>query len=246
MKKKYFIGILFIIIITIIILSYGVYQNYLNSQNTSIVTPNHIITYSKKTWSKTNQLNSINWSKYDIYIDNKYIGNEYLVYDDILYMFNSKKEPINYNGFLIGLPNKVLTMKRVEEKDYDERVVDAYLENNNLSEYKETLITKKYVLDIDNDGTNEEIYSISNAYNVSIDRTSTITVAFMIKDNKIIDIYKKKDNTTGLYGCRITINAMFELNKENNLLVYCNKFSREEPDIYIYKYKNNKFDNIKL
>ena len=68
----------------------------------------------------------------------------------------------------------------------------------------------------------------------------------MIKDNKIIDIYKKKDNTTGLYGCRITINAMFELNKENNLLVYCNKFSREEPDIYIYKYKNNKFDNIKL
>ena len=222
MKKKYFIGILFIIIITIIILSYGVYQNYLNSQNTSIVTPNHIITYSKKTWSKTNQLNSINWSKYDIYIDNKYIGNEYLVYDDILYMFNSKKEPINYNGFLIGLSNKVLTMKRVEEKDYDERVVDAYLENNNLSEYKETLITKKYVLDIDNDGTNEE------------------------KDNKIIDIYKKKDNTTGLYGCRITINAMFELNKENNLLVYCNKFSREEPDIYIYKYKNNKFDNIKL
>ena len=66
MKKKYFIGILFIIIITIIILSYGVYQNYLNSQNTSIVTPNHIITYSKKTWSKTNQLNSINWTKYDI------------------------------------------------------------------------------------------------------------------------------------------------------------------------------------
>ena len=70
--------------------------------------------------------------------------------------------------------------------------------------------------------------------------------ACIVKDNKIIDIYKKKDNTTGLSGCRITINAMFELNKENNLLVYCNKFSREEPDIYIYKYKNNKFDNIKL
>lgn len=193
-----------------------------------------------------NDLKSYNGKKLNIYLDNSYFGKYKIFYDDKWYLFKNNNTPVNYEGNMLALSGSIkykvfnFDMHDIEDTTY----VKKALKENDLSE--DSTLTYSYYIDIDlnNDGKDERIYTISNKFPYEDIGNISFSYIFMIKDEKIIYLYKNKEELDDIYsGCNPYINSFIDIDEDDKpeIIVGCSYYSVEGTKYNLYKFNNYMF-----
>ena len=133
-KKIYIVILGFIIIFGVVMfLALGVDNIKKNKQGTTLVIGNNTVwTYNKQRWkniSSKGQFQQFNWQEFTVFDNNEKLGNYNLWYDDKWYLFDKKKNAINYEGDLVAYQaNYDINILKFEEQEIiDTKYVDYVL-----------------------------------------------------------------------------------------------------------------------
>jgi hypothetical protein len=114
--------------------------------------------------------------------------------------------------------------------------------------YNQEEITEntKIVVDIDNDGIDEEIYSVSNVFPMFYEPEKVFSYVFMKKDSKIYYMYKYEAEADSYSGCIPQISAIFDSDEDgvSEFALTCSRYSDQEPINSIYRFGNNGFELV--
>lgn len=187
-----------------------------------------------------------NWKEYYTYIDHSYYGNYNLYYSEKWYLFKGKNEAVNYEGDLLALRGNIkykvvdFTLHDIEDFTDSKRV----LQENNLP-IDSVLTSSSFVnIDIDHDGVKEQIYMISNKFPIEDVGDTYFSFIFMVKDNRIIYLYKKVEQLEDSYsGCKPYISNMMDVDEDNQyeIIISCGYYSNNGISHGMYKFEGDKF-----
>ena len=249
-KKKRYVVILVILAIYLLAM-FLLFGNYIKKgkyETTIIIGQNTIWNYSDRKWiniTSNSTIQELNWTKYNIYLDNKYTGEYYLWYDDKWYLFDDNKNAIKKDGNLLAFRSnydiKVHNFSTSEIKDYS--YVKKVLSDNNLDINSKFTVNNQITLDIDNDGTEETIYIISNVFAIDFYSDTIFSIVFMVKDGKIHTIYQDIDKNYSTNGCKPYINTIFDIDADNKfeIVLSCGRYSINKPIDMLYQLTNEGF-----
>ena len=171
-KKRTYIIIIIILVIYFLVLYliWGKDNVKKESYTTTImVGDNTIWSFSGKKWLNITQKSSVdklNWQKFNVYVDNENLGENYVWHDDKWYVFDNNKKAVPFTGkFLAYRANYDINVLDFEEANIDDlKYVNEVLKDNDLNESVKFTTSTKTTVDIDNDGIGEDFYLISNAF----------------------------------------------------------------------------------
>lgn len=250
-RKRYYV-----ILIVLIVFTIGMYyafgkENIAKGKDstTIIVGDNTIWNYSDNQWlniTNNKTIESISWLDYNIYLDNKKFGQYYLWNDgNKWYMFDSNKKAINKDGKILAYRSNY----NIQIKDFTSKPIRNYyhvnkvLRDNQLSTSSRYTVSEEITIDIDNDGKNEILYFVSNAFALDFNPDKVFSLVFMVKDNKIYNIYTDIDKNLGTNGCKPYLSAVIDIDEDNTyeLVVSCGKYSVSKPLDMLYKFNGTDF-----
>ena len=200
--------------------------------------------YDNNTWSKSTYKNSN--KKYITYVNNNYLGTYYLRNNVNLYNENGNNVP--YNGDLFCYSNelniklKSYTKTKVNNTDID--TINSILSDS--FNYNDFSLNEKIIVDIDNNGINDSIISVSNLDTLEEQSkyfnlvyvnmngvTNKIIIDSIIGENDLFDI--------PIYNTKY----IFEIDNINYFVLQEGYFSEAGSTTnLLYKYNNNNFENI--
>ncbi len=248
MRKGTYITLILILIIFLGAMYFLFGRDNINQNRystTFIIGDSTVWNYSSKTWSTLQNyknVSEINWKKFTVYEDNKKLGN-YLVWnDDKWYFFTENREAVVTNGGKIlaynsNHPIKVVDFKEEAITTSDKDVVDFVLSDHELSTSSKFTVSTKTTLDLDNDGEEEEIYCLSNAFATDFLPDSVFSFV-VVKDNDNINyLYESVSNNTGTNSCKPFIHHIIDVNNDNKyeIIVSCGRYSIEEQLDMLYQ-----------
>lgn len=252
--KKVAIFILIFLIVGAIIFFLTIGVGLLNKSSENIIIIGNSGGFKKvnSRWvhiNTKNELKSLSGNKFNVYVDNSYFGNYKLLYDDKWYLFKNDDTPVNYNGNMLALSGSIkykvanFTTHDIEDKTYVNRV----LRENNISE--DSILTYSYYTDIDlnNDGVLERIYTISNKFPYEDVGNLSFSYIFMLKNDKIIYLYKNKEEIDDVYsGCNPYISNLIDIDEDNKLevIIGCSYYSVEGTKYNLYKFNDYMFKSL--
>ncbi len=235
-KYKILMIVLFSYIALVMIILYIV-----NINNVVIlVSPNISIKYESKKYKKIEFNPNL---RYNIYVDNNFISNDFIKKDDDTFYFDNE---IVKN--LIAVSNnktKVLNyeIKELEKADYQEM-----LENLDIKKYNEMTIAKKVLIDYDNDGQIEEINFLSNVFVDPFmeDKDDKFSIIYTIKNGEINVIYNRKFSDD-MNGCLISTPYIIDVNNDDKyeMITTCSYFDKLGTKTQIFELKKNKYNLVK-
>lgn len=250
-KKRYFVILAALAIFVIIMLLALGKDTVFKSKDatTIIVGHNTIWNYSDESWlniTKSSTIDDISWLDYDVYLDNKSIGRYYLWNDGgKWYIFDSKKRAVNKEGNLLAFRSnydiKVKNFTTAEIRNYYH--VEKVLEENDLSTSSKFTVATESSFDIDNDGSNETFYFVSNAFPMDYYPSKIFSFVFMVKSSKIYPIYTDVAPNDTNNGCRPYLSAVIDINQDNiyEMVISCGKYSVDKPVDMLYKLTDEGF-----
>lgn len=246
-KKTYIILIVIILIFfAVMFLVFGIDNIRQEKYTTTIIIDNDIVwSLRKKKWSNYHSYSKLNWKEFNVYVDNKKFGNYYLWHNDKWYLFDSKKNAINYDGRLIAYRSNYkmniydYNIENIEDFTY----VNEVLMDNNISNVDEYTAKNKVSLDYDNDGEIEDFYLVSNVFSMESNPDKVFSIVFMVKDNEVYSIYTDIEKNTSFNGCKPYFNTFIDVDNDNKyeLVLSCAKYSVSHTSNMLYKFKDNKF-----
>lgn len=257
MKKNNLIIIFVIVLIVIYCLVlfffFGGFKRVSKEKNDVVLIPDQstMWTYSKNHWTNVTldeSIEQLNWLKYNVYVDDEKIGNYYMWYDNSKwYLFDKDRNSINYEGELFAY-NSNYDVKLVEYKDNeieDFSYVDEMLKKKKLNsiDNSEYVVSSQINIDVDNDGEEEVFYIVSNS-SISSNDTNNFSIIFMVKGDKIFDIYSEISNSS---TCLPYISKFIDVDEDNKLelIVGCDSLSINGNKKFLYKFtKDNKYKII--
>lgn len=219
-------------------------------QTTILLNPDTIFEYSNKSWVRVNRnyLNDYNWKEFDVFLDSKYKGKKLVWHDDQWYIFDKNKTAINYTENFLGIKANYDINVKDFEVITDDNLDYAYelLSKYNLPSNSELTENDKVVIDIDNDGINEEIYLISNTFPMDTEPDVIFSNVFMVKDNKKYTILESSEKGDPFSGCLPSINSIIDVDNDNNyeILLTCSKYSAQDPINTLYKFDKTQFNKV--
>ena len=251
-KKKYVI-ILAVLLIYFVIIFFMFYNK--KEKVISIVVDNYaFFHYDKnKKWKsiplRNNKLESYNWKDYDTYVNGEFYGNKYLWFNDKWYVFNKDKSPVNYSGSLLAIHSGFdYSIKPInfENKNIDNYsyVYDVLKKNNILIDNNYT-VSSYLLFDIDNDGNNEEFYTVSNSFPIDFSASKYYSFVFMVKNNKIYYLYK--DTYDEIFdACKPYISGILDVDNDKTyeVIVNCGKYSNRGTNVSLYRFNKKGFVKI--
>lgn len=253
MKNKRYIILIIIILVFGFLMYYFVGRESIAQQKvatTILLNPNTVFEYSNKRWIKVNDsyINDYNWKEFDVFLDSEYKGKQLVWLDDQWYIFDKNKNAINYTEKFIGVKaNYEIKVKDFEvisdaQSDYAYELLSKY----NLPASSELTVNDKVVVDIDNDGEDEEIYLISNTFPMDTEPDTIFSSVFMIKNNQKYIIYEDSENGNAYNGCLPYINSILDADNDNNyeIVLTCSRYSAQEPINTLYKFYKTKFNKL--
>ena len=254
MKKRYIVILIIIVVyFAVFFLLYG-RENYKQSKlkTTIIVNDSSIWQLEENSWTNitnsTSEKNALNWEEFNIIIDNKNVGKYAIVYDEQWYLFDKNRKPYNYTGNLIAYQaNYTMKVKDFTKQEItDFTTVNKVLEENNLSTNQEFTVSNYIDVDYDNDGVDERLYFISNAFPIDTNPSTIFSIVFAEKDNKIYQIYKSIEENRSFNGCKPYLSAIIDVNEDNRyeFILSCSRYSVETPIDMLYQFKDNEFKII--
>lgn len=241
-KKKNIVIIIMIIIWIILILIFS--KEYIQSNKEEI--PQYMILNGKYFWQyqnsdwvdlfETKELESINWKKFDIFVDNNYYNTyNYVInknYESYLFDDNEQTQEvpdtytlINENSFL-----SLVKYSEVELTSKDNEIILKFLNKNNFHD-KDYSVAKKYIINED-----EFIYIVTN-YEENLIEEDIYYTTFYRRNNKNYMISKSKNPYNyDLYSI-IDINRKFK-----NIIL---KFQCYHTYCYdMYQYTDNGYEKV--
>lgn len=248
-KFKYIVLILLLIIYAIaMFLAFGVDEMKEREASTTIVVGSGVVwNYSSRSWLNYNTpelLNKVNWNKFNVYVDNEKLGNYYIWIDDKTYLFDDNREAVNYQGNLFAYSADYLidiipfSVENIEDYTYVNQVLDKY----NITDRQFTLANVSSI-DFDQDGALEDFYIVSNVFAMDFFPDKYFSYVFMVDDEKIYMLYEDSDTNTGVNGCKPALYTVgdFDYDKDNELILSCNKYSNQTPVFMLYEFQNDAF-----
>ena len=254
-KKKRYIVILAALAVYVILMLLVLGKDMLIKNKdtmTLIVGDTSVWIYKDEGWTNiTNPstIESLSWTNYDVYLDNKKTGNYYLWNDrDKWYLFDEKKNAITRDGNLLAIKaNYNIKVKDFNVKDIRNYYhVEKVLEQNDLSTSSKYTVATETSLDIDNDGNNETFYFVSNAFSLDYNPSKIFSLVFMVKNSKIYPMYTDIAPNRSNNGCKPYLSAVIDMDKDNKyeMIVSCGKYSTDKPADMLYKLTDEGFKII--
>lgn len=220
-----------------------------NEEVTLLLGENTIWQYKYKNWNViSNDLEQYNWEKFQIFLDGQYEDELYIWHSDKWYIFDDNKEAINYtSNFLALKANFDINVKKfVSSEITNLSKISDYLSSKNISAYSELTVKTETQVDIDNDGSLEEIYIISNVFPIDSTPNEIFAYVFMKKNNQIYEIFNFEEQNSVDNGVKPYINSIIDVDNDGmyEIILSCAGYSIEEPENYLYKFTNNKFEKL--
>lgn len=215
---------------------------------TFIVGDNTIWKYDNKKWlniTLSSSIKKLNWQKYKVFSDNKFLGTYQLMYNDKWYAFTDKNKAVNLNGKIFAYKsNYNINLLQFESKEITpDDYVYQVLSNNNISLSSKLTSLSKTDIDFDNDGKLESFYIVSNAFADNFSPEYTFAFVFMVKDKQIYEIYKDISKNEFYNGCKPYFTSFLDINNDNiyEFILSCGKYSIEEEVNMLYQLDNDNF-----
>lgn len=242
MKKSY-------IVITVIIVLYLVVTLVImtineNNKKYLVLSPNTILTLKNGEWKKIEKNTKI--KAIDTYIDGIYIGSNEAELTNNKLRIKSKNnvlidlEESNVLGYTGSLDYMPFTKEEMTEEELVE--LNNILLNNGVTGSIPTF-GQKVAFDLDNDGTNENFYFVSNLFEDELSN-KMYSMIYVKDNNKIEVLYKKIEDKQKTYDmCTPNITNIIDINKKQqfNLVVSCEYFSTIGKNHGIISYEGNKY-----
>lgn len=251
-KKKRYIVILVALAIYVVIMLLALGKDLLiPSKNavTIIVGDTSVWKYQDESWTNVtmdSSIESLNWLEYNVYLDNKEFGN-YLLWnnDNKWYIFDKDKNAVTRAGTLLALSANY----NIKVKDFTVENIRNYyhvekmLEQNDLSTSSKYTVATETAFDIDNDGSNETFYFVSNAFSLDYNPSNVFAFVFMVKDSKIYPLYTDVAPNQLNNGCKPYLNAVLDIDQDNiyEMIISCGKYSTDKPADMLYKLTDEGF-----
>ena len=250
-KKKRYIVILAVLAIYVVIMVLVLGKDMLvksKDEATIVIGDTSIWVYKDKGWTNiTNPqtISSLSWTEYNVYLDNQEYGKYYLWNDDKWYLFDKNKKAIPREGTLLAIKsNYDIKVKNFTSKNIRNYYhVEKMLEQNDLSTSSKYTVEQEVSIDIDNDGNNETIYFVSNAFSLDYNPSKIFSIVFMVKNSKIYPIYTDIAPNTTNNGCKPYLSAVLDVDQDNiyEMVISCGKYSTETPSDMLYKLTDDGF-----
>ena len=241
-KIVMFVGI-FILIIVIVVIVINVFWNKKSNQFL-IIDGTLILEKQGNKWSQLTDLND------DVLKATYTIDNGETSHENVKLNYNNNKwyymdqnyHDIDDNNFRIAYSNmdkiKLGSFTSQYGSDEDINLIDQVLSKQNIENYQSFLPnTRKTIVDLDNDGTNEIIYTTTNI-SLSYDGKKQMAALFLVKEGEVkqvIDINEKNP---------YWVTEILDLNNDQKYEVIINKGDidlRTFNSCYqIYEMENNK------
>lgn len=173
--------------------------------------------YSKDKWiDSSNKIsNGLKLSNYYIYKQNtwEYVGRYDVKYSNGNWYIRSKNDYVKYDYPLFAYKGSGIKLYDFEVKyNIEKTKVNAILKKANISKYSTLNLSKSIKIDVDNDGSDETIYVLSNVYSQNEEPILFSIVA--LEDNgeyKIIKSITKKEEEM------LNIFAIIDVDGDKNL-----------------------------
>lgn len=254
-NKKIYIVIVIVLIVYFAILYFTWGKDNIKEgkySTTMLIGDNTIWNYSGKQWLNiTNKktIDTLNWQKFNVFVDNKNLGENYIWHDDKWYVFDDDKKAIPFTGKLFAFKSNydISIFNYQEENIEDLTYVEQALMENDLSTSAQFTVKTKTSLDIDNDGIKEDFYIISNAFADEFTPNILFSIVFMVKNGEIYYIYNDiSQNNSDYSECKPYFNYFIDLNEDNvyEIILSCGKYSIAEEVNMLYKFEDDEFKII--
>lgn len=249
-SNKAYIILLSVLIIYLIITFFTLKNTNKKEENISyFVTNNSKYIFENNKFSKPENNNKLNWKEYSIYIDNNYIGNYQLQYNDKWYIYDKERNPIKYEGNVIGFSNlniNVYNFNKQDITDTEINKINLYLRNENINIVDYNTYDAKIEFDIDNDNKLEKIYIVTSRINGN--DNNIFSMILMEKDNKITTISSKIISSQSNESIKIyDVYGIIDIDEDKTMEIIISETQYSQPDKsneQIYKLKNKKYENI--
>ena len=213
-----------------------------------LVTSNTKFRYENKELVKLDD-NSTNWKKYNIYVNNSYIGEYQLQYNEKWHIYDEDRNPIKYEGNIIATSNleiKVYNYEKQDITDSEANRINEFLNNEKVNIVEYNKYNSKIEIDLDNDNKNEKLYIVNSKINgndnnifsmILLDKSNKITVV----SSKVVPLYsKEKILLYDIYG-------IIDIEDDKKLEIIVNETQYSQPDTsneQVYKLNNNKYKKL--
>ena len=193
------------------------------------------------------------WKNYDIYIDQKKFGNYQVTFSEKKwYLFKNDQTPVSYQGDFLGIKsNRDYQVGSFERLDLDEKdmvYVNQVYENHQLKPNQRTTDAYKVVFDLDSDGEEETIYTVSNLFPDDFAPAIIFNFVFVVDHGKIQMVYETTDAFTKQYNhCKIRLQYLIDVddNQKYELILNCNYYSTVGTCTSMYQKKGGRYQRIK-
>ncbi len=249
-KKYLFVFIIIIVFSVAVFILYGFDSSKNKKMDPTIIIDNDaIFKFNGVRWVELNdnEIDSLSWKKYKVYTDSAYFGKYYLVNQNKWYLFDDNNNAVNYEGSFIALDNshkyKVINIKQndITDTSYVEKVLTENNINTDISISSSSVIA----VDIDNDGKNEYIYTISNRFSEKKKEEKYFGFIFMVKNNKVYYIYSNSSKEDDIYdGCMPYVNSIIDVDNNNKYeyIISCAYYSNNGVEQGLYNFDNANFN----
>ena len=250
MEKSYKIIIGIFLVYAIIMLIIFLPGYLINKHNTLYILDNSGIKIKLENgkWSNIKKLEDYNLKKFNVYDDGNLLGEYKVIYSNRFHLYDDFGKEQNYNGQLFAYRGKakleVIPISDINElSETDKSIINIALTENNLSSNYQFNLKQKVLYDIDNDGSDEVIYSLNNYYVENNDK-DICSIIFLDVNNTIKVINKEVVSDGNVY-----MHPMYQLKKLLDIkkdgkyeLMYSEMYFSNPADecAILYNLNNNK------
>lgn len=250
-KFKYVVIIVIVIIYGIAMyLAFGVNETKERKTTATLLVGNSAVwNYSSRDWMNLNTpslVSSLNWQKFNVYVDNEYLG-KYLVWqDEQWYLFDDSRNAVSYQGNFLAykadFDMDVVSFPTTDITNFT--YVNQVLEKYGFSTNQEYTLSTVSSIDFDKDGELEEFYVVSNVFPLDFVPDKYFSFVFMVDDQKIYMLYEDVDITESFNGCKPNVYAVADVDNDQDyeLILNCAKYSNQTPVTMLYEFRDDRFE----
>ncbi len=191
--------------------------------------------YDGEKWSdiEEGEKNLYSWEAYDVYIDQKKFGNYQVVFsENKWYLFDSSKQPVNYNGAFLGVKTKgkyqVASFVKEDFEESDATYLNEVYEKHHLKPNQPYTEGYKVSFDLDQDEEEETLYVVTNQFPDTFAPATIFNFVFVVDNENIKMIYEQTGSFTKMYDyCKIRLDYLIDVdhNGKYEIILNCGYFS---------------------
>ena len=253
-NKVYIVLLIILFVFFLVMFSLFGIENIKKEQYsaTIIVGDTSVWKYQNEKWLNIrtkSSLEELSWKPYTIYSNKEEKGKYELWYNENhWYAFDEYRTAIPIEGTLFAYDSNydLKITYPTEQQVTDYTYVYQILSQNNLDTDSRFSSIYKMSFDFDNDSIEEEFYSITNAFALDFYPEKVFSIAFMVKNNQIYEIYKDIRGNNYYDGCKPFYNTFLDINNDNiyEFILSCGKYSELEQIDMLYGWDGNGFKII--